>query len=437
MAVRIRVAEPDEGSTGMVTLEGLRAAVAGGAVAIRSRVELKPAGGTGDKVFPPTYSVNDNRENKYASEKRVVDGEEVETVLLDSVASQANRLETGLLDGWELGELSFPVAYVDFRDASGLGDLGRITVLEAPHRIADAIFRDSMLDGTLFRLSDIGMRITEASPRDATALYTYSPTALLFGIWDSTGPKGGLGAKFQRAITSEIVGFGATFGQKTSSRIDPLGIELDAGKVYKHADSDQDWTLDPNEAEKDAKGEPVLFRRGSGEKGDAGRPSTINHGNVTPSIDPKAGGVTISTALQTTVLSLAALRRVRFVHDATGAPLDDRRRDAEVAARTAIAALGIAAVLYQYEQDYDLRSRCLLLPTAPPRLELLRRDGSAAEPLEIDRDGAAALVSEAAVAAGQAGLGWHQPEIALTPAPKLVDLIRRSRKLVSAEPAGE
>lgn len=67
-------------------------------------------------------------------------------------------------------------------------------MLEAPHRLADAIFRDSLLDGTLFRLSDVGRAITDATPRNATDLFRHSPTALLFGMRDSTGPKGELGS---------------------------------------------------------------------------------------------------------------------------------------------------------------------------------------------------------------------------------------------------
>ena len=35
-----------------LTFEMLRAAVAGDAVALRSRITLQPAGGEGDKVFP-------------------------------------------------------------------------------------------------------------------------------------------------------------------------------------------------------------------------------------------------------------------------------------------------------------------------------------------------------------------------------------------------
>ena len=422
-----------------LTFERLRDAVAGDAVALRSRMTLQPAGGEGDKVFPPSYAVPQGSEHKYAVEDRQVGGGEsvTRTVLLDSVASQANRAELALLEGWERGELAFPVPYVDFSDDSGATDYERLTVLEAPHRLADAIFRDSLLGGTLFRLSDVGRKITDATPRNATELFRYSPTSLLFGMWDSTGPKGGLGSKFQRAYVSEIVGFDAAVGKKVGSRIDPLQIEKVAtdDRVFNSEDTAEVWTTDLDAAEKDKSGKPVYASRGSG-SGEAGQPSKINHGNVAPFINfapvatdkVPAGGVTISKALQTTVVSFAALRRLRFKG------LD---RDAETAARTAVAALGVAAIAYQYENDFDLRSRCLLLPKHPPRVELLARDGSPGEVVDLDRGASAGILSAAAAHAEKAGIGWETAEVRLTPAPKLIELIERSRKQAATEQPAE
>ena len=237
-----------------LTYELLREATAGGFVALRSITTLQPAGGPGDKVFPPTYAVDGRAEHKYSVEDRQTEEGVVSTVLLDSVASQANRAELALLEGWYEKELSFPVAYVDFTVDDETADLGHITVLEAPHRIADAIFRDSLLGDTLFRLSDIGRAITDSHSRDVSALFRYSPTALLLGMWDSTGPKGGLGSKFQRAYVSEIVGLNAQIGRKVGSRIDPLQIERAAATAYEHADPEQRWTLDKAEAAKETKG---------------------------------------------------------------------------------------------------------------------------------------------------------------------------------------
>lgn len=413
--------------TEQLTYERLRNAVGGDAVALRSRLTLQPAGGRGDKIFPPSYSVDGRADHKYAVESRNVgDDDRVSTtVLLDSVASQANRAELALLDGWERGELAFPVPFVDFTDDGGMTDYDKLTVLEAPHRLADAIFRDSLLDGTLFRLSEVGQAITDATPRNATDLFRYSPTSLLFGMWDSTGPKGGLGSKFQRAYVSEIVGFDAEVGKKVGSRIDPLQIEKVSAdeRIYNSSDPAEVWTHDPTNAER-KKGDPVHATRGSG-SGEAGQPSKINHGNIPPQIDPQAGGVTVSSALQTTVVSFAALRRLRF----RGMP-----REAETAARTAIAALGVAAIAYQYELDFDLRSRCLLLPTHSPRLELVPRDGSSGTLVEADRRTAAETLRDAAANAARAGVGWETSEIRLTPAPKLLELIRRSRHVAATEP---
>ncbi len=403
-----------------LSYEKLRDAVAGDAVALRSRAELQPVDGPGGKVFPPTYAVT--AAHKYATETRQVGDREVQTVLLDSVASQANRAELALLEGWEAGHLRFPVPYVDFSTPGGeFDDIGRLTVLEAPHRLADAIFRDSLLDGTLFRLSEVGKAITDAQPRNATALFRYAPTALLFGQWDSTGPKGGLGSKFQRAYVSEIIGYDVQVGKKVGSRLDPLQIERDAAVVYEHVDSEQAWTLDEDEAGLDKKHKPIRI-------GKDGRPSEINHGNIAPSMDASAGGVTISEAVQTTVISLAALRKLRFA---------GHSREAEVAARTAVATLGIAAIVLQYEMDHDLRSRCLLIPQDRPCIELVYRDGSAAESVDFDRDAAAVVLDQAAQESEGLSLGWETSEIRLQPAPKLLELLRRSREVSARETPGD
>ena len=93
-------------------------------------------------------------------------------------------------------------------------------------------------------------------------MYRYSPTSLLFGLWDSTGPRGGRGSKFQRQYVSEIVGLDAVIGKKVGSRIDPLQIEKVAtsDRAFNTADSDEVWTFDEAEAEKDKKEKPVTLQ---------------------------------------------------------------------------------------------------------------------------------------------------------------------------------
>lgn len=401
-----------------LTLETVTRALGGSAAAFRCVTEYQPAGGPGDKVFPPTYEGG-----KYATERRVVPetGEIVDCVLLDSVQSQANRMELALLDAMEESDgLQLPLLRVAFTDVP---KPITVTSLEAPHRAADAIFRDSLIveadQEVRFRASRRGQALDRADIRNATGLFGLCPTALLFGLWDSTGPRGGLGAKFQRALVSEIVGFGAVLGCKTASRIDPLQITLGVGTVYA---TEGGWTLSESAAKKE-KGKAVKV-------GKEGKPSEINHGNVKPTLAD--GGYTLSRAIQTTVISLPTLRRLRF-------PLPDKtpaeQGAANLAARTVLAAIGLAAATLAREQGADLRSRCQLFPTGPFVWELLDQPG--AKPTRFNLTGAEArdLLNSAIAAAKNAGLPW-EGILDLRPSGDLLELVRRSQHL-AAQTTGE
>ena len=405
-----------------LNLDQLRSLVDGDAVAIRGTAILEPAGGPEDKIFPPTHAVEDGSKPgaKYALETRRINGQDVTCVLIDSVQSQANRMEEALEELWTDKEIKLPVVSVDF--SSVAPEVGRVTSLSAPHRIADAILRDSLLDGQLFRLSELGKSFTDASTKNATTLFKVCPTGLVFGLWDSTGPKGGMGAKFQRALVSEIVGINAVPGSKTESRIDPLSISSSAAVLYESKDNAEQWTLDIAKAKKDKKANAIKLRA-------EGTPAKANHGNIAPSIKSTHGGVTIDEAKHTIVLSLASLRRLGF---STGS----------VEARTVLAALALLAIVAAESRGHDLRSRCLLIPKSGFALELeaVSRDGSVT-PLELDLAGAIKLYNEA-VGALPADITFEQPAgevlAELKPSPKLVDLITRSReKTVSGDDEGE
>lgn len=395
-----------------MSIEQLRKLVQDG-VAVRGTATLEPAGGPSDKVFPPTHSVKDG-EARYAFEKRRIKGTEVPCVVLDSVQSQANRMEEALQALWADKRLALPVISVDLRKVAP--ELGFVTSLTAPHRVADALLRDSMLDGTLFRLSAIGKSFTDATIRDASQLFKVCPTALVFGIWDSTGPKGGMGAKFARALVSEIVGINAVHGVKTSSRIDPTGIVTKAAELYESKNRDEGWTLDASAARLDAKNKPVKY-------GKDGKVSEANHSNIPPSIDELAGGVTIDHAEHTVVLSLAGLRKLGF-------------GGADVAARTVLAALGLVGVLAAQARGHDLRSRCLLVPRKGNALKLSAVDlrGETTD-FELDLEQAIKLYDEAVAALPEA-LRFAQkagePLATLVPSEKLAHLITESRKLAAA-----
>ena len=437
---------------GPLTFAIVKAAVGGHASALRCVTEYQPAGGPGDKVFPPTYEGG-----KYAVETRVIGGQPVPCVILNSVQAEANRMELALRDEWEAGRLRLPVVKVDFEvGIRGVSKVITVTSLDASHRIADAIFRDSRIeqDGhpLMFRKSKRGAILDTTDIRNATGLFGLCPTALLFGLWDSAGPRGGLGAKFQRAIVSEVVGWGAQPGVATGGKVDHLTILKSAGELYQRAkavDDAPEWTLDGQAARK-KDGEP----KKTGKKGE-GNPSDVNLGGVTPDLayarnnkgailtDQVAdqdgrtrdvrrikGGFTIERAVQTTVLSLAALRRLRF-------PLDGKdpsaQADIHVAGRTALAALGLCATALAREEGADLRSRCHLVPSGSFTWELLNEPGSKPEEYpryRLSAEGAAALFQEAVSDAKQRGLPWEET-ITLKPSPDLLQLVQKSHEVVA------
>jgi CRISPR-associated protein Csb1 len=204
---------------------GLLRACAETMSALRMIATFQPIGGDGDKVAPPTHE-----KGKYAFEKRVMAGRhDVETVLLDSVQSQANRFEEVLLTRLRAGDLQIPLIEVD------IPNRGTLTSLTVPHRVHDAIFRDCRYEGKRFRESNLGKQISEARPWHATGMFRFCPTALLFGTWDSQSQAGVSGARFARSLVSEIIGIDVRAGVRTSSRIDPLGIRALKGTIYRSA----------------------------------------------------------------------------------------------------------------------------------------------------------------------------------------------------------
>lgn len=400
-----------------LTYEELRDAVAGPAAAFRCRRRLQPAGGEGDKVFPPTFAGA-----VYAMERRRIAGrsEPVHCVLLDSVQSQANRMELALQEAIDAGKIKMPLLVVDFSDHDPTGDInadreagrlidavGRVSSLQVPHRLADAILRDSDIKGVPFRQSERGSALKQVSLANATPLFELCPTALVFGMWDSTGPKGGLGPKFERAMVSEIVGVGVEWQDDYRARgvrRDPLEVRA-AVRVMKNAD--KSW------------------RVATGKEKGATEPSKVNHSSVP--FNSANAGVTIEYAEQTTTLSLICLRRLRFpVNGAETA-------GADTAARTALAALGLAAATLAFESGMDLRSRCLLWPGGPMDWELLDRPGE--EPRSFSLSGADTLVllQRAIGQAKEANLPWAAEPIVLKPSTgegrseNLVELVRLSQ----------
>lgn len=379
------------------------------ASAIRRIQKMQPIGGQGDYIAPPTYHSDSGPIHVF--ETRRIGSNSVICVLLDSVQSQANRLEEAIMLLVNKGQIGVPRVEVDFSSEG----LGGISTLEAPHRIFDAIIRDSVIrdsrgNGEDFSKSDMGRQINAATIRNALAIFEYSPTTLIFGGWNSTKLDGSIGARFQRCIVSEIVGINAAVdtytdrtgrriivsaGRKPSSRLDPLQIEKDAIEIYK-SKKDGVWSFDPGDDLKKSK------------------PSEINHGNITPSMMEL--GTTVEYALQTTTITLAGLRRIS---------LGDAPKD--TTAHSVLASLALVAITELDRNGYSLRSRCDLVPESPSKFEIIKTDGSKEE-MMIDFDVAKNLYLDAVRMARDAGLPWNEKPARLLPSKNLLKLVRASKR---------
>lgn len=377
--------------------------------AIRLTQRLTSSAGDGSKIYPPTFEGG-----VYCFEDRRIGGASVPCVLLDSVASSANRMEEALASLVETKQIEIPHFRTDF---SEFPEIGEVTTLTAPHRVFDAIFRDSELDGRPFSKHPLYVELSRANAQNATALFGHAPTALLFGAWDSTGSGGGLGNKFARVLVSEIIGVQVDRGETRGGvRVDPLGI---SSKVEIEIDKDKDWR-------------PKGLADKAGKKEDRGkgtRPSEVNHGNVLAKVerDPDdrsrslKGGVTCDYALQCSVITLAGLRRLRF-------PLAGKR-DPKVddAARAVLAALGLVALTTARERGYALRSRCDLVASGSAKFEILDQEGRVKEEALHSRE-AIGLYQELVAEAKKVGLPWESTPKQMKPQAKLSRLISLSRE---------
>jgi len=150
--------------------------------------ELEPAEGRSSVFFPPTYASERKGEKpRYA----LTEKGPLSTVVVDSVESQANRLEQ-LFTKEGYREL-VPQVWIKIRTSEGK-EL-KVNLLDVSHRIADA----------LVRCSELAEEVERALERfkyegDATDIARLSPTSLLFGFWDSRKT----GVKAPRLLRSEI-----------------------------------------------------------------------------------------------------------------------------------------------------------------------------------------------------------------------------------------
>jgi CRISPR-associated protein Csb1 len=141
-------------------------------------------------IFPPTYATEEGKV-PYNIDK-LPDGTKVATI--DSVGSQANRMEP-IFKTAKPGESENPLARLVPQIDIAYGNEKTVSILEAGHRLGDAVIRSSDLKDdaqNAFKLFlDTG---------DASGLAKLAPTSLVFGVWDSRDTQ----AKLPRLVQSVI-----------------------------------------------------------------------------------------------------------------------------------------------------------------------------------------------------------------------------------------
>lgn len=375
---------------------------------LRLRLRLQPLYGPGELVFPSTYAGGG-----YLTSQRRIPGypESVACAILDSVQSQANRMEDALAEDIRSGQLHLPHAVTDFSEVQGLEkSVGSLTSLEAPHRIFDAIIRDSELNGVRFPYTEAGKAVVAASTKDATALFRYDPTSLLFGSWDSTGVSGGLGEKYTRCVVSELVAINVEEAKRKGTRVDPLNIAAGAFLAVEKESPEKDPIYEILKAKAKAKKNPITASSG------------INHGSVPwpESGGEMHGGVSCDYIRQTTAISFPALRQLRF-------PVSGKS-GTDAKAQAVLAAIALHAAALNAERGWHLRSRCDLVLDEGESVtwELL---GGSATSLQLTSEETRRLLQEAIGEAQAVGLPWETAPLRLKSSQSLADLVRKSQQL--------
>jgi CRISPR-associated protein Csb1 len=158
-----------------------------GPVALTIEEPLEPVAGDQSIFFPPTFAPPQETEDEKPS--YVIDDNR--TCLVDSLGSQANRLEP-MFKRPELAELT-P------RFTVKINEQRTVDLMDAGHRAADAIVRFS---DQWEKLRDAFLQYRDSG--DAQPLGKIAPTSLVFGAWDSRDT----GAKIPRLFESSVRAYG-------------------------------------------------------------------------------------------------------------------------------------------------------------------------------------------------------------------------------------
>lgn len=321
----------------------------GGPAALVIREDLVPVEGKDGVLFPATFAAAEDK-SKFAGGYNIdtfPDGTNV--CLVDSVGSQANRIEPIFAEA----EYSGLVPQVTVTAGSE-----SISLLKAGHRAGDAVVRCSALQK---ELQDAFKAVLKGN---AEPLARIAPTSLVFGVWDSRDTQ----AKLPRLIASTIRAFNVKKLQRSAQFVPATGY-VECGVL-----PDPESVTDTKERTK--------LEKAYAERGFVHVPATASHGGVIA-----AGGIR-----RDATLSLAALRLLA-AREADGTLSADRTR----ALRRYI--LGLSLVALTAPQSTYLRQGCNLVPDVdkPREFSLVHSDGRR-ESMDLGHPDARAFARAAAAA---------------------------------------
>jgi len=306
-----------------------------GPVALVRREYLMPVEGRDAVFFPPTYAVEKNPYNV----DELSDGTKVVTV--DSVGSQANRMEPLFKEDPELREL-VPQIEIELPDGK------RVSILEAGHRLGDAIVRASTLRDEAQQAFKTYLETGDVEP-----IARLAPTSIVFGVWDSRDTQ----AKLPRLVQAVIRAWDVELLTRSAQYSPP--VDYSAYEVFSEEEK--------RKSESDPKS-PVAQR------GYVPVPATRIHGGV----------VARGPIIRDLTINLVALRRLRTAEGGSQERLQKY-------------VLGLALVAATEPLDGFLRAGCILVPDPEKKTswEEVERTGER-RTIELTNDAARRFASAAA-----------------------------------------
>ena len=339
------------------------------AIVIRER--LRPVQGARGVFFPPTFAASGRGKSDYQLDWFTPRDEERRTpeeaakvgvianrCTVDSVPSQANRLEARLL---KYSGTSIPKVTIS---GSRVGQ-GSIDLLEVGHRVGDAVVRYSK-NGDKDGFEPFEAALQAYVKGDAAPLVKLAPTSLVFGHWDSrdSATKKSTKSKARRLIRSEIVAFNVQKVTKRSqywSSIDPE-VSQELEQILKEAkEAAQDNPESKNPA------------------------SQLGMTDV-PAPESPGGVIAFGPIERTAIIALSGVRALATFKPATDSGVTEIDADKTLALRRYLFALALASAADP--GVWDLREGCILVRESKKEGEKTVADPTAFTAVTVKHSGA-------------------------------------------------